>query len=546
MEGQYSMQNAFYYYNPDRTGEHTRQHGHFTAQHPTQAPMGYQCPPVQTQYAMQHHQHQQQLATPVDTPVASPQPMAHKPTLFTDDHYLRIDTAYDYYRDLHSQGPMTPGLSSSGSCAGSPPSACDYAFPATPQTASFPGDHVYGIEGVKQGCEEGVLSEMVSLGPDWPSSCPTTPLMEPARRRNSDAVEHSLSVPAFPQLTPSPSPSPRAASVDDSACCDPRDLTLPESNPGLVSQFLPSFCPSDEDGQLPTSKGTEPQPSLQFDASPLPAFEGPCHGLESEDDFTSLLQYPAVAEQTVSLPPAFQPQRTELVDLTPEEDNVSNASFPDFEEDLLTTQLLTPPGSTSDLFDDLTDQYMAPPAKRVRYSDNVDSDSASQNGGQGVASSPPNSESAAAQPSADSAPSSPDSDNTVEARPATSRRGRKQSLTEDPSKTFACDLCNRRFRRQEHLKRHHRSLHTNTKPFECAHCNKKFSRSDNLAQHQRTHGSTVLAVRDTEVHRTRTDVYTEDPAVLGRILYHNASAVSDSSSGGSDLDGKARKRKRTD
>jgi hypothetical protein len=39
------------------------------------------------------------------------------------------------------------------------------------------------------------------------------------------------------------------------------------------------------------------------------------------------------------------------------------------------------------------------------------------------------------------------------------RRGRKPSLTEDPSKTFVCNLCNHCFRRQEHLKRHHLSLH---------------------------------------------------------------------------------------
>ncbi|KAB5515604.1 hypothetical protein GE09DRAFT_1263016 [Coniochaeta sp. 2T2.1] len=69
-------------------------------------------------------------------------------------------------------------------------------------------------------------------------------------------------------------------------------------------------------------------------------------------------------------------------------------------------------------------------------------------------------------------------------------RGRKQSLTEDPSKTFVCELCNRCFRRQEHLKRHYHSLHVQDKPFECNECGKKFSRSDNLAQHAaRTHGS---------------------------------------------------------
>ncbi|KAI5294268.1 hypothetical protein KEM52_004350, partial [Ascosphaera acerosa] len=89
------------------------------------------------------------------------------------------------------------------------------------------------------------------------------------------------------------------------------------------------------------------------------------------------------------------------------------------------------------------------------------------------------------------------------------RRGRKQSLTEDPSKTFVCTLCGRRFRRQEHLKRHYRSLHTSDKPFECSECGKKFSRSDNLAQHARTHGnSTVIMNVHTngmvETHEIRT------------------------------------------
>lgn len=67
-----------------------------------------------------------------------------------------------------------------------------------------------------------------------------------------------------------------------------------------------------------------------------------------------------------------------------------------------------------------------------------------------------------------------------------SRRGRKASC-DDSSKSFVCDHCSRRFRRQEHLKRHFRSLHTREKPFECEECGKRFSRSDNLAQHARTH-----------------------------------------------------------
>ncbi|SCU84732.1 LAFA_0D11672g1_1 [Lachancea sp. 'fantastica'] len=66
-------------------------------------------------------------------------------------------------------------------------------------------------------------------------------------------------------------------------------------------------------------------------------------------------------------------------------------------------------------------------------------------------------------------------------------RGRKPSPILDSSKHFACEFCDRRFKRQEHLKRHVRSLHMGEKPFGCQICGKKFSRSDNLNQHVKTH-----------------------------------------------------------
>ncbi|EPS43095.1 hypothetical protein H072_2958 [Dactylellina haptotyla CBS 200.50] len=96
-----------------------------------------------------------------------------------------------------------------------------------------------------------------------------------------------------------------------------------------------------------------------------------------------------------------------------------------------------------------------------------------------------------------SSPSSPCADKPMIGHPISPhviRRGRKQSLTEDPSKTFVCHLCTRRFRRQEHLKRHFRSLHTEDKPFSCGECGKKFSRSDNLTQHSRIHGTGAVVL----------------------------------------------------
>ncbi|EEQ91326.2 zinc finger protein MSN2/4 [Blastomyces dermatitidis ER-3] len=113
------------------------------------------------------------------------------------------------------------------------------------------------------------------------------------------------------------------------------------------------------------------------------------------------------------------------------------------------------------------------------------------------------------------------------------RRGRKQSLTEDPSKTFVCTLCSRRFRRQEHLKRHYRSLHTQDKPFECHECGKKFSRSDNLAQHARTHGggAIVMGVLDTrDMHTDSGSPYDDqDAGALGAVLYEAAQAAANKS-----------------
>lgn len=66
-------------------------------------------------------------------------------------------------------------------------------------------------------------------------------------------------------------------------------------------------------------------------------------------------------------------------------------------------------------------------------------------------------------------------------------RGRKQQQIPDFIKHFDCDYCGRRFKRQEHLKRHIRSLHLNNKPYDCKFCDKKFSRSDNFNQHLKIH-----------------------------------------------------------
>ncbi|KAI9931785.1 hypothetical protein MW887_010364 [Aspergillus wentii] len=51
-----------------------------------------------------------------------------------------------------------------------------------------------------------------------------------------------------------------------------------------------------------------------------------------------------------------------------------------------------------------------------------------------------------------------------------------------------CTICDRRFKKTEHFKRHERS-HTNERPYECNVCHKRFSRSDVLSRHAKGHNN---------------------------------------------------------
>ncbi|CUM67101.1 uncharacterized protein PRCAT00004790001 [Priceomyces carsonii] len=81
--------------------------------------------------------------------------------------------------------------------------------------------------------------------------------------------------------------------------------------------------------------------------------------------------------------------------------------------------------------------------------------------------------------------------------------------TEEEAPAFPCPNCDKHFKRSEHLKRHHRSVHSNIRPFHCKYCDKKFSRSDNLAQHLKTHyktnsnGSTTIIYGNPNAHNRK-------------------------------------------
>jgi hypothetical protein len=367
-----------------------------------------------------------------------------------------------------------------------------------------------------------------------------------------------LSATSCPSLSPSPSPLPRTPVAEaENNFCNPRDLTV------SISEFSTSLtlCPGDEEHKVvfkgESAKIEFTEPSQSFNFTGLPTFE-PLFELDCEDDFAGLVAFPS-ADHTHFL--GSKRQRTDLVAFTPEEDFVSDESFTDFEEELVHSLPLTPAES------DNSDEMSAVPAPKRRsvkkarseYSDaESDYQGKPQTSGDEITSSgaPSQHESGQASNADNTVSFSSDESSSTPVAP-TSRRGRKQSLTEDPSKTFVCTLCSRRFRRQEHLKRHYRSLHTHDKPFECTDCGKKFSRSDNLSQHQRTHGTgaVVMGVLDnSELHHGDMSQQpgmfaTQNPAQMGQILYNAAEGISSSSSDSySDLEAssinKMRKRKR--
>jgi hypothetical protein len=358
-----------------------------------------------------------------------------------------------------------------------------------------------------------------------------------------------LSASSCPSLSPSPTPHPQqhqlSSSDSETNFCDPRSLTVDHSTASDYPQ-LPTLCTgSDEEVHQLMLRGEHFSPKGEDLKVPTPAeFLGLSHGLptfeplfelDHEDD--APLSHYAPSDNINFV--GSKRQRTELVSFG-EEDSQYSDNFSDFEEDFVTPGLLTP--YDSDVCFDQDDIMSAaskkrsPPSKRPSHDEESDSEeyikeeSPSKDG---------NNQQDAKVASENAIATSSDEaddgdDNAANSSLPVSRRGRKQSLTEDPSKTFVCTLCSRRFRRQEHLKRHYRSLHTHDKPFECTDGGKKFSRSDNLSQHQRTHGSgsIVMGVLEGPPMGMGGPQY-QDPNALGDVLFEAALAANAGFSSGS-------------
>lgn len=487
-------QAPFFYYNPDPRPEN-RHHGHFTP-HPHGLPMpivpstpDHMMPFQQPMYQRPHsagshpvyHPAPAYLTQPMLTPAASPREQHQKPTIMVQPEMpalMPINTECHF--------PATPTLSAasgsfSSASSDSPPSSVDML--PTPINGVFfnkPNMPVYPA--VKEGCEEEVFSEVLAAG-DWarPNSPPMTPVfLHPASAVQNEPQYH-LAPAACPSLSPSPSPVPRSCASEEDVC-DPRNLTV-----GTAADFtpMPALSSSEEKPIAPQVQQdnvaiANPGELLNFGG--LPSFE-PTFDLDLEDDFSGMMAYPS--QENVD----FHGSKRQRLDMAPvmiEDDGFfSESSFSD--EDELAAAASYSPSTSEFSIPEHSAAAMQKPKKRSVKKD-MDASTPSQVSTHQASTAPTSAAPSTTSEQAVSAASTPGQSNNV------SRRGRKQSLTDDPSKTFVCTLCSRRFRRQEHLKRHYRSLHTHEKPFECTDCGKKFSRSDNLSQHQRTHGAGTVVM----------------------------------------------------
>lgn len=397
----------------------------------------------------------------------------------------------------------------------------------------------------------------------------------PGSCQPADILSTTSSTLSCPSL--SPSPAPYAASVtsehpsQDLDFCDPRNLTVGTVNPTLAPEFSALPCGRDqEEGELvfrgDAFSHAQTTPAISHPSSASASF---CdvtppvpHGLPIYDDFSDLASEDSFVHGFVNLGDNNAASRSRSCS------GATSHSFSSYGEyDSQSYAMPSPPDSAAS-----TDSHRSKRAKKehmdvIEEAEQADaSDSQQQQNSEQSKSHSGSAPPESSTPKNGNASSSASENGTPSGTAPPNRRGRKQSLTEDPSKTFVCELCTRRFRRQEHLKRHYRSLHTEEKPFECNECGKKFSRSDNLTQHARTHGSGAIVMNliddpEAMAHAAAGHYHPamyhappmsgppgpEDYSAYGKVLFQVASEIplgSDMSD--SDSNGKRNKRKRVE
>ncbi|KAJ5129872.1 transcriptional regulator family: C2H2 zinc finger [Penicillium bovifimosum] len=519
----------------------SQRQGHYQSDIPYYSQMQYgaQEQPLYSQPMMNMHQmattNAFRGATMSLTPIASPQPSQMKPSIIVQQGspaLMPLDTRF-IGPDMYSF-PSTPPLSASGSTISSPPSAHG-ALP-TPVHDSF--FHFDKVEGVKEGCETDVHQEILAH-PEWArsDSPPMTPVFIHPPSLTHIQTSDLLSATACPSLSPSPSPVPTDILASQpigsgQSFCDPRQLTVEPSANAHTQDLPPLPTLSCEEEQpravvgsasvtLPVNENPSPSfsSSTQDPLSSLPTFDS-FSDLDSDDELNRLVEFhPATnaiymgdKRQRVHAYPVEDDGFLSEHSLEDSDDSETfmHNGLPAYEPNGLPSFEWTPTVQV-----DTEDDHAQPKTKKRsnRKSRKIAADAAAEAKAL-----------AACESSGDCCSDDGSMDDSESAPVSVNRRGRKQSLTEDPSKTFVCTLCSRRFRRQEHLKRHYRSLHTQDKPFECHECGKKFSRSDNLAQHARTHGggSIVMGVLDTSDAGSVSFDDQHDAGALGQVMYEAA------------------------
>ncbi|KAI0409636.1 hypothetical protein F4802DRAFT_604317 [Xylaria palmicola] len=569
MNGQMG-QASFFYYTPDPNPEN-RQHGHFS-QHPGYQQMQQMYPIVPTLpstpiYSRPNSSCSQQAMAPKIFATVPSNVTPQRPNSFVGGHPGKLMVETDISDSDAFYYPATPPLSTSGSSMGSPAYMQDVL--STPLNPMFSG-----LDGCEMTKAEDEVASNSFENLDWShyASPPVTPvylqhLQVPQTGKgislsaslSGDLSAHSIntttctnnnttcttptnlsfadSTASFASSTnscPSLSPSPPPPCDRDLTFCDPRNLTVGgAANPILASEFSSPVALDEFRGEAAVKEDALP---VSFDFSPvvhhgLPSFDD-ISDLESEDDFVNCLVN--LGEQPTA---DGKRSRSDTCSTTLSLGHDSFLAEAGFDCEDHTSCAVTGIPSPAASFD--SDAHKDKKLKRSKKDTrkavpvmNMATDATDSSNGQNQPQEAPRTETTRAGDNTTGASDSSDPAPAPLPAPA-NRRGRKQSLTEDPSKTFVCELCNRRFRRQEHLKRHYRSLHTQDKPFECNECGKKFSRSDNLAQHARTHGSGAIVMNLLDGSEDSLEMIApadSDYHNFGKVLFQVASEIPGSGS----------------